>query len=241
MITILIKELNEFLNSLIAYVVLGVFLVGTGLVLWVFPDSSVLGYGYATMEPLFTLAPYLFMFLIPGITMRSFAEEKRTGTIELLYTLPFRSWEIVLGKFLSAFLLVIFSVLPTIVYYFTVSALGSPPGNLDTAGILGSYIGLVLLGGVFTSFGLLASVLTENQIVSFVLAGFLCFLSYDGIDAVANIDTWGNWSYFLEQGGILYHYADMSKGLLDLKNLGYFVAVVLGVLLVVQFKLSARK
>lgn len=241
MLSIIVKEVNEFLNSLIAYVVLGVFLMGTGLVMWLFPSSSVLEYGYATLEPLFTLGPYLFMFLIPGITMRSFAEEHRSGTIELLFTLPFKRWEIVVGKFISAFLLVVFSILPTILYYFSVSALGSPEGNLDTAGIIGSYLGLILLGGVFTAFGLFASVLTENQIVSFVLAGFLCFLSYDGIDSLANLDSWGSWSYLLERVGILYHYTAMSKGLLDLKNIGYFVSVILLFLSFVQLTLTKRR
>ena len=241
MFSIIIKEVNEFLDSLIAYVVLGVFLIGTGLVMWLFPGSSVLEYGYATLEPLFTLGPYLLMFLIPGITMRSFAEEQRSGTIELLFTLPFKRWEIVVGKFISAFLLVIFAVLPTLLYYFSVSALGSPAGNLDSAGIVGSYLGLILLGGVFTAFGLFASVLTENQIVSFVLAGFLCFLSYDGIDSLANLDVWGKWSYFLERVGILHHYTAMSKGLLDLRNIGYFVSVMLLFLSIVLFKLTKRR
>ena len=241
MLSIIVKEVNEFLNSLIAYVVLGVFLMGTWLFMWLFPSSSVLEYGYATLEPLFTLGPYLFMFLIPGITMRSFAEEHRSGTIELLFTLPFKRWEIVAGKFISSFLLVIFSVLPTILYYFSVSALGSPTGNLDTAGIIGSYLGLILLGGVFTAFGLFASVLTENQIVSFVLAGFLCFFSYDGIDSLANLDSWGSWAYSLERIGILHHYAAMSKGLLDLKNIGYFISVILLFLSVVQLILTKRR
>ncbi len=239
--TILRKEFNEFLNSLIAYVVLAVFLGGTGLVMWIFPESSVLDYGYATMEPLFTLGPYLLMFLVPAITMRSFAEERRSGTVELLLTLPFKSWEIVLGKYLAAWLLVLFSVLPTLVYFYSVHALGTPIGNLDAAGIAGSYLGLLLLGAVFTAFGLLASVLTENQIVSFVFAGFLCFVAYDGIDAFANIDTWGKWSYLLQQVGILFHYQAMSKGLIDLKNVGYFIALITFMLFLVQFVLSGRR
>ena len=159
MISIFIKEVNEFLNSLIAYVVIGVFLIGIGLLMWVFPDTNILDYGYASLEPLFSFGPYVFMFLIPAITMKSFAEERRTGTIELLQTLPFRDSQIILGKFFAGFFLVLFSVIPTLVYYFSVSSLGNPVGNLDTPGIIGSYIGLVLLGGVFTSIGILSSAL----------------------------------------------------------------------------------
>lgn len=241
MITILKKEINEFLDSLIAYVVIGVFLVGVSLVMWVLPDYSVLDYGYATMEPLFTLGPYLFMFLVPATTMKSFAEEKKTGTLELLYTLPFKDWEIILGKYLAAFLLVLFSLLPTIVYYVAIYQLGNPVGNLDTPGIIGSYIGLALLAGIFVSIGLLSSALTENQIVSFILAALLCFLFYDGIEALANIDLWGTWSYYLQQVGILSHYAAMSKGLLDLRDIGYFFTVIILMLMLVDFTLSGKK
>lgn len=241
MITILSKEINEFLNSLIGYVVIGVFLIGVSLVMWVLPDFAVLDYGYATMEPLFTLGPYLFMFLVPATTMKSFAEEKKTGTLELLYTLPFRDWEIILGKYLAAFLLVLFSLLPTLVYYVTIYQLGNPVGNLDTPGIIGSYIGLALLAGIFVSIGLLASALTENQIVSFILAALLCFLFYDGIEALAAIDLWGGWSYSLQQLGILSHYAAMSKGLLDLKDLGYFITFIVLMLILVQLTLNSKR
>ena len=202
MITILIKEINEFLDSLIAYVVIGIFLSGIGLLMWIFPDTNVLDYGYASMETLFSLAPYVFMFLIPAITMKAFAEEKRTGTIELLYTLPFRDIEIVVGKFLAGFLLVLFSILPTLIYYFSLSYLGNPVGNLDSAGITGSYIGLILLGGIFTAIGILSSALTGNQIVSFLLAAFLCFAFYAGFDSIASINIWSETSYLIDQIGI---------------------------------------
>lgn len=241
MITILRKEINEFLNSLIGYVVIAVFLIGVSLVMWVLPDFSVLDYGYATMEPLFTIGPYLFMFLVPATTMKSFAEEKKAGTLELLYTLPFRDWEIILGKYLAAFLLVLFSLLPTLVYYFTIHQLGNPVGNLDTPGIIGSYIGLALLAGIFVSIGLLASALTENQIVSFILAALLCFLFYDGMEALAGIDLWGTWSYGFQQLGILSHYAAMSKGLLDLKDIGYFITFTTLMLILVQFTLTSKQ
>ena len=157
MIRIIAKEFSSFLNSLIAYVVIGVFLTGMGLLVWVFPETSVLEYGYADMDTLFSLGPYVFIFLIPAITMRSFAEEKKAGTMELLLTKPLTDWDIILGKFFACFLLVLFALIPTLIYYFTIQALGNPPGNIDTPGVIGSYIGLALLSGVFCSVGMVAS------------------------------------------------------------------------------------
>lgn len=241
MITILKKEINEFLDSLIAYVVIGIFLTGIGLLMWVFPDTNVLDYGYASMETLFSLAPYVFMFLIPAITMKAFAEEKRGGTIELLYTLPFRDIEIVVGKFLAGFLLVIFSVLPTLIYYFTLSYLGNPVGNIDTAGIIGSYVGLILLGGIFTSIGILSSALSGNQIVSFILAAFLCFAFYAGFDSIAAINIWSETSYIIEQIGILSHYETLSKGLIDLSDVLYFLSMIVLFLYLTRIILNVQK
>jgi len=225
MVTILIKEINEFLDSLIAYVVMGVFLTGIGLLTWVFPDTNVLDYGYASLETLFSLAPYVFMFLIPAITMKSFAEEKRSGTLELLYTLPFRQHDIVIGKFLAGFLLVIVSLLPTLIYYYSLSALGNPVGNMDTPGIIGSYIGLTLLGGVFTAVGIFASALTQNQIVSFITSAFLCYVFYSGFDSVADLALWGNESSTVESLGMLFHYNSLSRGVIDLTDIAYFVGL----------------
>lgn len=241
MITILKKEINEFLDSLIAYVVIGIFLTGIGLLMWVFPDTNVLDYGYASMETLFSLAPYVFMFLIPAITMKAFAEEKRSGTIELLYTLPFREIDIVLGKFLAGFILVLFSILPTLIYYYSLSHLGNPVGNIDTAGVTGSYIGLLLLGGVFTSIGILSSAITGNQIVSFILAAFLCFVCYAGLDSVAAINIWSDTSYFIKQIGILSHYETLSKGLIDLGDVIYFLSVIVLFLYLTKLTLNAQK
>lgn len=221
--TILLKEINEFLDSLIAYLVMGVFLTGIGLLIWIFPDTNVLDYGYATLETLFNLGPYVFMFLIPAITMRSFAEEKRSGTLELLYTLPFRHSEVILGKFLASFFLVLVSLLPTIIYYYSLHALGNPEGNLDTPGITGSYIGLALLGGVFVAIGIFASAITQNQIVSFITAAFLCFFVYTGFDSMAAFA--GESALWVENLGILSHYASMSRGVIDLVDWVYFLGV----------------
>ena len=236
MLTILTKEINEFLDSLIAYVVMGVFLTGIGLLTWVFPSTSVLDYGYASLETLFNLGPYVFMFLIPAITMKSFTEEKKTGTIELLYTLPFRHHEIILGKFIAGFLLVVVSLLPTLIYYFSLSALGNPVGNLDTPGIIGSYIGLTLLGGVFTAIGIFASAITQNQIVAFISAAFLCYFMYAGFSMLSEMAG----TEKLEHFGMLFHYNSLSRGVIDSYNLGYFIGLAFFLILITVQLLKRR-
>lgn len=234
------KELNQFLNSLIAYVVIGVFLTGIGLLMWVFPDTSVLNYGFADMETLFSLGPFVFMFLIPAITMRMLAEEKKSGTIETLLTSPLSEWQIVLGKYFAAFTLVVFSVLPTLIYFYSVYQLGNPIGNLDIPGITGSYIGLLLLGGVFTAIGLASSALTDNQILAFILSVFLCFFLYTGVSSLASLFP-ANTAIYIEDLSLSYHYDALSRGLIDTRDITYFVTVVVFVLLITHWKLAARK
>ena len=241
MLQILTKEINSYLNSLIAYVVVAVFLTGVGLLMWLFPDTSVLAYGFAEMSTLFSLGPYVFMFLIPAITMRSFAEEKKAGTMELLLTQPVTDLQLIVGKFLAAWVIVLFALLPTLIYYFSVYQLGNPVGNLDSAGIFGSYIGLLLLGGVFTSIGIFASSLTENQVIAFILAVFLCFFLYTGFGSIAGLGVWGKAGYFVHQLGILYHYEAMSRGLIDSRNLVYFLTVIVLMVLLTQWVLNSRK
>lgn len=241
MFQILNKEINSYLDSLIAYVVIAVFLTGVGLLMWLFPDTSVLDYGFAELSTLFSLGPYVFMFLIPAITMRSFAEEKKAGTMELLLTQPVTDLQLIIGKFLAAWAIVLFALVPTLIYYVSVYQLGNPVGNLDSAGIFGSYIGLWLLGGVFTSMGIFASSLTENQVIAFILAVFLCFLLYTGFSAIAGLGIWGKAGYFVNQLGILYHYDAMSRGLIDSRNLVYFFTVIMLMLLLTQLVLNRRK
>jgi ABC-2 type transport system permease protein len=235
------KELNGFLNSFIAYISMSVFLIGIGLLMWVFPETSVLNYGFADLETLFSFGPYVFMFLVPAITMRMFADEKKSGTLELLLTKPVTDLQIILGKYSAGFMLVVFSLIPTILYYFSVYQLGNPPGNIDTAGVIGSYIGLILLGGVFVSIGILASSLTDNQVVSFITALFLCFLLYYGFQSLASINIWGTYSAILEELGILYHYNYMSKGLIDIRNVIYFLSLITIMIMLAKLRLSSRK
>lgn len=235
------KEINTYFNSLIAYIVIAVFLTSIGLLMWVFPETSILQYGYADMFTLFSLTPYVFMFLIPAITMRTFAEERKAGTMELLLTQPVKDIHLILGKFLSAWTIVVFALIPTLIYYFSVYQLGSPVGNLDSAGIAGSYVGLVLLGGVFTAIGILASSLTENQVISFILAVFMSFLLFSGFTSLASLEVWEDSAYWMDRLGILHHYDAMSRGLIDSRNLVYFFTVVTLMILLTRLKLSSRK
>ncbi|MCK5471313.1 MAG: gliding motility-associated ABC transporter permease subunit GldF [Cyclobacteriaceae bacterium] len=241
MIQILIKEINVFLNSLIAYIIISVFLTGIGLVMWVFPETSVLNYGFADMSSFFSLSPYIFMFLIPAITMRMFSEEKRGGTMELLLTRPIRDIDIILGKYLAGVFLVAFSILPTLLYYFTIWYLGNPVGNIDTAGVIGSYFGLFLLGAVFTSIGIFSSSFTENQVTAFIIAVFLCFFLYFGFNAISSVGIFGGVADFIDQIGVLYHYNSMSKGLIDSRDLIYFISVISVMLLLTNLILRSRK
>ncbi len=237
---ILVKEFRSFLNSLIAYMVMAVFLTAMGLLTWVFPDTSVLNYGFADMGTLFSLAPYVFIFLIPAITMRSFAEEKKSGTLELLLTKPLSDWDIVLGKFFACFFLVVIAILPTLIYYFSIRQLGNPVGNIDTSGVMGSYIGLLLLSAIFCSIGLLASSSTPNQIVAFILAAFLCFIIFTGFHSLSSLPVLASVAVGVKQLGILHHYETLSKGLIDSRDVIYFISVTALLLLFTKTILSAR-
>lgn len=239
MIQVFKKELNSFLNSLIAYVVIGVFLTSIGLMMWVFTDTSVLEYGYADMDTLFSMGPYVFIFLVPAITMKSFAEEKKMGTMELLLTKPLSDWNIVLGKFLAAFALVMFALAPSLIYYYSIYQLGNPIGNVDSAGVSGSYVGLMFLSIVFCAIGLFASSLTTNQIVSFILAAFLSFIFYTGFDSLSSLG--GDSALLIKQFGILYHYESLSRGVIDSRSVIYFVSVAGLILLGTKTVISSRQ
>lgn len=242
MISIFWKEVNAFFSSLIGYIVVGGFLVILGLVMFVFPDTSLLNYNYASLDQLFDLAPMIFMFLIPAITMRSFAEEHQSGTIELLVTRPLRDFEIVLGKYFACMLLVLFAILPTLLYYFTVYQLGAPKGNLDSGAILGSYIGLIFLSAVFVAIGLFASSLTNNQIVGFILGTFLCFIFYWGFLFFSRLPIFvAKGDDIVQMLGIDYHYRIISKGVIDTRNVVYFLTVILIFIWMTQTSLERRK
>lgn len=241
MIQVFKKEFHSFLNSLIAYIIISVFLTGMGLILWVFPESSILEYGYADMGSFFSLAPYIFMVIIPAITMRMFSEEKKSGTIEFLFTKPLSDIDIILGKYFAGLAIVLFTLAPTLIYYFTVKYLGNPPGNIDSAGTFGSYIGLILLGSAFTAIGIFASSLSENQVVAFIIAVFISFMVYSGLRSIASIDIWGKYSNAIDKLGIIYHYNAMSRGLIDSRNIVYFLSLITFSLLFTKLKIGSRK
>ncbi len=241
MFSIYRKEITGFLNSLIAYLVMIVFITFIGLFMWVFPDSNIMDYGFADMESLFTFGPIAYLLLIPAITMRTFAEEKKDGTIELLMTKPLTDWQIILGKYFASFSLVVFALVPTLIYYFSVYTLGSPIGNIDSAAVFSSYIGLLLLGGVYTSIGILSSAITSNQIFSFIISLIVCYFFYDGISRMASLDLWEGSRNFLSQFSLSYHYEALSKGVLDSRNLIYFISITLIMLISTNLVLGSRK
>ncbi|MES2269117.1 MAG: gliding motility-associated ABC transporter substrate-binding protein GldG [Bacteroidota bacterium] len=238
MLSILKKEITSYLSSLVAYITIGVFLLVLGLFLWVFPETSILAYGYAGLESLFSTAPYLFMFLVPAITMRSLAEERREGTFELLLTRPLTNLQIVLGKYLAGVAIVLFALVPTLVYYFSVYTLGTPQGNIDTGAVIGSYIGLFLLGASFAAIGLFASSVSKNQVIAFTIAVFLCFFFYSGFDSLSAILSLQNLG--LQSLGINEHYQSISRGVLDTRDLMYFIVLIMFFLWLTLFVLHRQ-
>ncbi|UTW61145.1 gliding motility-associated ABC transporter permease subunit GldF [bacterium SCSIO 12741] len=242
MVTLLRKEISGFLNSLIGYIVMIIFLLAVGLFLWVFPGSyNLLDAGYANIDSLFVLAPWVFMFLAPAITMRMFSEEKRTGTIELLLTKPVSDWQIIVSKYLAGILLVIFTLVPTLLYFYTVSVLGAPPFNVDTGAMWGSYAGLVFLASAFVAIGLFASSISVNQIVSFILGVFLCFFLYVGLESISSLEILGIADHVILKLGINEHYISMSRGVIDSRDVIYFLSLIVLFMLLTKLKLDTRK
>ncbi len=242
MITLFRKEISSFFSSLIGYIVITVFLLINGLFLWVFPlEFNILDFGYASIENLFMLAPIVFLFLIPAITMRLFADEKKGGTIEILLTQPLTDLEIILAKYFAGLVLVLFSLLPTLIYFFSVYQLGLPPGNIDTGGMWGSYIGLLFLGASFVAIGLFSSSITDNQIVSFIIAIFLCGFLYIGFEFIYSLDLFGNIDLFIKSLGINAHYTSMSRGVIDTRDIIYFLSVIALFIILTKFSLASRK
>lgn len=236
------KEITAFFSSLTGYIVIGVFLVILGLFMFIFPDTSLLEYDYATMDQLFSIAPLVFLFLIPAVTMRSFAEEKQRGTLEYLYTKPIKGWQIMWGKYLANLTLVLIALLPTLLYYYSIYQLGSPQGNLDSGAILGSYIGLFFLVGAFVAIGMFASAISDNQIVGFILGTLICFIVHWAFLYLANLPLWGvDVSNFIQSLGLNSHYASISKGALDSRDIVYFISVILGFIWLTQWTIEKER
>ncbi len=236
------KELNAFLSSIIGYLTIVVFLVVNGLFLWVIRgESNVFDYGIAGLDGLFVLAPWVFLFLIPAITMKMFAEEKKNGTIELLLTKPLGEVSIIMAKFLAGIALVVVSVLPTLIYIVAVYQLGLPKGNLDLGGIMGSYIGLIFLGGVFVAIGIFCSSLTGSQIVAFVFSVLLCAFMFIGFEYLSRIPFVSDADLLIRSLGINHHYTSISRGVIDTRDVIYYLSAMGFFLLLTKFSLESRK
>ncbi len=233
---IISKEIRSFFSSPIGYLVIAVFLIINGLFLWVFQGTfNIFDNGFADLAPFFELAPWVLVFLIPALTMRSFSEEKRMGTLELLFTKPISVRQIVLGKYFGALILMLLAILPTLLYVWTISSLGNPPGNWDVGSTVGSYLGLLFLAMAYTAIGIFASTLTENQIVAFITAVLLCFLMYYGFEGIANV-----LGLEIANLGLLAHFNNVARGVLDTRDLIYFLSVAAFFLVLTYLNLKKR-
>ena len=243
MLSLLSKEINSFLNSLIGYIAIIVFLVTISLFIWVFPDSqfSIPDAGYANLEPLFIITPWVYMFLVPAVTMRLFSEEKKSGTIELLLTRPLTELQVVLAKYFAGVLIVLISLIPTLIYYYSIHNLSTPVGNIDTGSLWGSYIGLVFLGAGFVSIGVFASAVSDNQVIAFIIAVFLCFFFYAGFDSISTILGSGPAANLVYLFGINAHYVSMSRGVIDTRDVVYFVSLISLFIMLTRTILESRK
>ncbi|TAJ58183.1 MAG: gliding motility-associated ABC transporter permease subunit GldF [Chitinophagaceae bacterium] len=234
------KEWQQFFSSLTGYIALVVFLLLNGLFLFVFPDTSILDFGYASLSSFFNLAPWILLFLVPTITMRSLADEYKTGTFELLKTLPLTPSQIVWGKFFGSLIIVVTALLPTLIYAVSVQQL-SVTGGIDIGATAGSYIGLVLLGAVFTAIGICASSYTNNTVVAFIAAAFICFALYNGFDAISKLPVFNaGLDYYIEMLGINFHYRSISRGVIDSRDLIYFTGIIVLFLFITQRNLIKR-
>jgi ABC-2 type transport system permease protein len=227
MLALYLKEIKSFLSSIIGYVFILIYLISSGLFHWVISYNTNLLEGVeADLIPFFNLSPVIFLILIPAITMRSIAEERRTGTIELLFTRPISDIQLLFGKYLAAVTLLLIAILPTLFYYFTMYYLGSPVGIIDTGATLTSYIGLILLGSTFISIGIFASSITSSQIVAFILSMFLCWLFYDGFNLLGSYNLLGDLDTIVRSFGMTTHYDSIKKGVIDSSDLLYFFSVI---------------
>ncbi len=240
--SVFIKELVQYFSGVTGYMVMVIFLLILGLFSWVFSGTSILDYNHASLGQMFAIAPMVFMFLIPAITMQSFADEKQKGTLEFLTTKPLTDFQIVGGKYLACLTLVIIAILPTLVYYYSVVQLGSPKGNIDDGAVIGSYIGLICLSAVFVSIGVFMSSLTDNPIVAFILATFLCFFFYWAFDLFSDLPfLFGKLDDAVKYMGIEYHYDNISRGRIDTRDVIYFISLTCVFIWLTLVSLDRRK
>lgn len=237
---LLLREIKSFFGSPVGYLVIAIFLLLNGLFLWVFEgDFNILNAGFADLTPFFTIAPWIFIFLIPAVTMRSFSDERKQGTIELLFTKPLSISQIVTGKFFGAFTLIVIALLPTLIYVMVIYNLGSPQSNIDMGSTIGSYFGLLFLIAGYTAIGIFTSTLSDNQIVAFIASVFLCFAFYYAFEGLANYA--GSFSTTVASLGMDYHFRSISRGVLDTRNIIYFISITVLFLSLTVYKLKSLK
>ena len=237
---LLLREIKSFFGSPIGYLVIAIFLILNGLFLWVFNgEFNILNSGFADLGPFFKLAPWILIFLIPAVTMRSFSDEKKQGTIELLFTKPLSIWEIVNGKFLGAFLLIVIALLPTYVYVWMISYFGNPTGNIDMGSTLGSYFGLLFLVAAYTAIGIFTSSISDNQIIAFIIAVFICFVFYFGFEGIAGMIKED--SRIIASFGMDSHFKSMSRGVIDTRDVIYFISITVLFLSITVYQLKRLK
>lgn len=238
--SIVLREIKSFFGSPIGYLVIAIFLIINGLFLWAFEgDYNISNSGFADLTPFFTLAPWIFIFLIPAVTMRSFSDEKKQGTLELLLTKPLSIWQIVNGKFLGAVVLIIMAVIPTFIYVAVISNLGMPEGNIDMGSTIGSYFGLLFLISAYCAIGIFTSTLSDNQIVAFIISVFLCFIFYFGFEGIAS--TIPSLSTIIASLGMQEHFKSMSRGVIDTRDSIYFASITILFLSFTVYNLKSVK
>ncbi len=238
--SIVLREIKSFFGSPIGYLVIAIFLIINGLFLWVFEgEYNILNTGFADLTPFFTLSPWILIFLIPAVTMRSFSDEKKQGTLELLLTKPLSIWQIVNGKFLGSLLLIVMAIIPTFIYVAIISSLGMPEGNIDMGSTIGSYFGLLFLIAAYSAIGIFTSTLSDNQIVAFIVAVFLCFFFYFGFEGLASVIP--NWSTIIASLGMQDHFKSMSRGVLDTRDVLYFTSITVVFLSFTVYNLKSLK
>ena len=241
MLAIFRREITSFFTTATGMLALGLFLAINGLLLWVFKGPfNVFDYGFADLSAFFMLSPFIFLFLIPALSMKSFSEEKKTGTLELLLMKPISPWELVLGKFFGIMVLGIIALAPTLVYVWGISALGTEIGNFDIGLVLGAYLGMILLLTAYAGIGLFASTLSENQIVAFLSAILLALFAYLGFEAISGVLSDGGISLFIENLGMQAHYERMGRGIIDTRDVIYFLSLAVFFLFLTVTRLKQR-
>ena len=242
MYTLLKKEISGFFSSLTGYIVIIVFFVVNSSIMWLFKGAlNVFDVGYATLDTLFIISPWVFLFLAPAVTMRMFADEKKSGTIELLFTRPLSDFQIIFAKYVAGLLLVLFSILPTLIYFYSIYQLGNPVGNVDTGGTWGSFIGLFFLAAIYVAIGIMSSSITDNQLISFITAVLFSLFMFQGFDKMSEFFLFKSINEFVINLGINEHYKSMSRGVIDSRDMIYFVSAIAFFLLITKTILHSRK